>query len=233
MSDLDEAVKLGLEDPELFINRANVWHSLGNDEHALSEVNRAIEAAPENALAFNNRALIWASLGNLDESLSDANEAIRLDPEYADAFNNRGVTRVKRGEFEAAVDDYDRAIKLNPEFRPGVRQPRLCGEATRSRMLRRSQDYRHAVELAPESPQAFNDAAWLVATCPDKEIRDGAGRPVCEIRLRADGTTRTASSSTRWRPPMRPKGSFPKRSRHSSRPSRYCPRRPRPEHASD
>lgn len=172
MKDLDQAVQLGLRSPAMFINRAIVWHSLGNDQNALSDINQAIEADPKNALAFNNRSLIHASLGDLDESLTDATAAIRLDPDSADALNNRGVTNVKRGEYAAAIKDYTAAVRLNDSFVEAYANRGFAAKKLGNYKAALA-DYGRAMKLSPQSPQAYNDAAWLLATCPDEEIRNG------------------------------------------------------------
>ena len=34
-------------------------------------------------------------------------------------------------------------------------------------------DYETAIQLAPEDPEAYNERAWIWATCPDEALRDG------------------------------------------------------------
>ena len=172
IKDLDEAVRLGLKSPAIFINRANVWHSLGNDRNALADVNQAIDAAPENALAHNNRGLIWASLKDYDKALADQNRAVKLDPTNAEFFNNRGVTKVKLGQLSAALKDYTQAIAINESFAEAYANRGFASKKL-GKYREALADYRQAVKLAPQSPQAFNDAAWLVATCPDQTLHDG------------------------------------------------------------
>ena len=185
IEDFDEAIRLGLTSPSLFINRAGTLLKLNEDRRAMEQIDQAIQIAPENPLAYNTRCQIWASMGNLRRALADATRAIRIDPNYAEAFNNRGVTKVKQQNFASALKDYSEAIHLFPEYVEAIAN-RGYAHKQLGDYRAALDDYRQAVTLAPRQPQAFNDAAWLIATCPEKSFRDGQraveyARHACEL----------------------------------------------------
>lgn len=171
LRDFDQALQRGLDSAALRINRSNAWLATENLENALSEIEEAIERDPGSALAYNNRALILAAQGEFKRALADASRAIRIDSEFADAYNNRGVTRARLGDYAAAIEDYDRAIQLNDRH---VEAHDNRGYAAKQlgRYREALSSYRQAVEIGPASAAAFNDAAWLVATCPEETVRD-------------------------------------------------------------
>ncbi len=191
VADLAEAIQLGLKSSAVFVNRGNALYKLGNLRGALDDYNRSIEIDETNALAYNNRALTWAAMENFDRAIQDATHAIRLDPTYAEAYNNRGVTHRKRGDLQKAIQDYTEAIHHFTSY----------GDAYANRGYARVQlgeyaealhDYYQAVTISPSSPQAFNDAAWLMATCEEEEFLNGErsveyARYACELTKYQNG----------------------------------------------
>lgn len=191
IADLSEAIRLGLKTSAVFVNRGNSLQAKGDFRAAMDDYNRAIEIDPENALAYHNRALVWAAIGNLDRAIEDSTHAIRIDPRFAEAYNNRGVTYRKQGDFQRAIREYTEAIHHFASY----------GDAYANRGFARAQlgeyadalqDYYQAVTISPGSPQAFNDAAWLMATCPEEEFRNGEraveyARYACELTKHQNG----------------------------------------------
>ncbi|MCA9109971.1 MAG: tetratricopeptide repeat protein [Planctomycetaceae bacterium] len=191
LEDFTEAIRLGLTTSSVFVNRGNAYYQLNDFRAAMDDYNRAIEIDVENSLAYNNRALVWAAMGNLDRAIEDTTHAIRLNPRYAEAYNNRGVTLRKQGDIDKAIRDYTEAIHHFESY----------GDAYANRGYARVQlgdyadalqDYYQAVTISPGSPQAFNDAAWLMATCPDEEFRNGEraveyAKYACELTKHQNG----------------------------------------------
>ena len=94
-----------------------------------------------------------------------------LRAQDADEFFKTGVRLHKQGDYEKAVAAYTAAIQLNP-----------TAKAYHKRGLARSMtgayeqavaDYRKALDIHPNCAPAYNDLAWLQATCPDEKYRDG------------------------------------------------------------
>ncbi len=191
VTDLSEAIRLGLKSSAVFVNRGNALYNLGKYEAALEDYNAAIQIDERNSLAYNNRALTWAAMNKLDNAIQDATHAIRLDPTSAEAYNNRGVSYRKQGDLQKAVWDYTEAIHHFTSFGDAFAN-RGYARVQLGEYAEALQDYYQAVTLAPGSPQAFNDAAWLMATCPDEQFRNGEraieyARYACEVTKHQNG----------------------------------------------
>ena len=96
--------------------------------------------------------------------LSDYNSSI--------FYAKRGIINEYLHEYDLAIRDYSRSIERNPQLygayiRRGVIYHNL-GEFQKA-----IQDFEKAIELRPNNKQAFNNLAWLLATCKDIQYRDG------------------------------------------------------------
>lgn len=181
----DAALRMGLSEASVFVNRGNARQRAGDYAKAIAEFTHAIKLDPTSAAAFNNRASARVELRQIDLALADAQEAIRLDPKYAEAYNNKGVVHRIRGEADEALAAYTKCIEVAPWYtnayaNRGYMQKRLKNYTAALT------DYRLAIKVNPRFAGALNDLAWLRATCPDESIRDAGeavelARKACEL----------------------------------------------------
>ena len=171
IDDLTESLRIQ-PNPAVRNDRGNVWFKTGDFERALADYTAAIEASKEYSVAYNNRSTVLARLGRFEEALSDLDAALKVDPKYAEAWNNRGTIRNDRGEHDKAVTDFSEAIRLAPDYAVAYhnRAHALQGRGDYADAVR---DYETALKLDPQSVIVRNDLAWLLATCPEDEFRDG------------------------------------------------------------
>ena len=172
MISYDEAMKLGLSTPALFINRGNARQRAGDFEKAAAEFTEAIRLDEKSARAFNNRAFVEVELGFLDAALADVNQAIELDPKYAEALNNRGVIYRTRGDFRKAIEDYSTALEIAPWYANAYANRGYANKKLKD-FEAAITDYKLALKVNPKFAGAMNDLAWLQATCTKDSVRDG------------------------------------------------------------
>ena len=140
-------------------------------EHALQDMTAAIELNPRNATWFSNRGVVWNDLEDYDRSIADHTEALRLNPAYAIGFNNRGLAWIKKGQFDNAVADFNEAIRLDRGYGRAYLH-RGNAWSKKHDFERALTDYNQALRIDPKDPNANNQLAWLLATCPKDTIRD-------------------------------------------------------------
>jgi tetratricopeptide (TPR) repeat protein len=121
---------------------------------------------------YNNRGNLWRDQGTLDNAISDFNAAIRLDPANAAAYCNRGGALSDKKDFDQAIADFDAALKIDTNFATAYLGRGLVWESKHD-YGKALADFNAAVRLQPRSAPAQNTRAWLLATCPSAEIRDG------------------------------------------------------------
>jgi tetratricopeptide (TPR) repeat protein len=97
------------------------------------------------------------------------------------------------GRPEEAEKAQTRAVELDPT-NAGVRTRRGRFYQQLHRFDKAIADYSRAVELAPKAAWAFNELAWLLATCPEDKYRD-AGKAVALARK---ATELTPKDGTVW-----------------------------------
>jgi tetratricopeptide (TPR) repeat protein len=145
----------------------------GEHDKAIADHTEAIRLNPQSANAYIGRGLNWDSKGEHDKAIADYNEAIRLDPQSADAYNNRGLAWTKKGEYDKAIADYTEAIRLDPQDARAYNNRGVAWKR-KGNYHEAIANYIEAIRLDPDSPIRYSTLAWLLATCPDGQYRDGA-----------------------------------------------------------
>ncbi len=143
----------------------------GDTDAAIKSFGKTTELQPQFADAYFNRAELLSKLNDLNGAISDYNKAIELSPDDAGIRTSRGQLHARMENLEAALVDFQEAMRLLPE----------SGEAAglvadTCQRLARWKDaaiaYQRALELAPNHPKILQNAAWMMATCPDEYYRN-------------------------------------------------------------
>jgi tetratricopeptide (TPR) repeat protein len=109
-----------------------------------------------------------------DQAIADLTQAIAQDPSDKSAYEARGLCylRQKEKKYDLARADFDAIIRLDPR---NGRAFSLRGLTylRQYQYAQASADFEQSIALNPDDAQAYNSAAWLMATCPDSKIRNG------------------------------------------------------------
>jgi len=193
---------------------------LGNEAGGRDEYDKGINfycaalragLSPEKtAEVRNERGLLYTEKGAYEKAIGDFTEALRLDPDSTDALLDRGVAFHLKGDTAHAIEDYTGAISRTPEdtdayFKRGMA---YYGKGDHDKAVA---DYRKIAALnqkvidghaknagddadgdAADFLEAINNQAWLLATCPEDSVRNGA---------RAVEYARKACELSRWKDP--------------------------------
>ena len=87
-------------------------------------------------------------------------------------LRTRAQIYMNLGELDRALSDIDETIRLQPEFHWNY-QIRAQLHDKRGEFGRAIADYSEVIERNPELAVALNNRAWILATCPSAELRDG------------------------------------------------------------
>ena len=183
LRDYEEAINLNPRNAGAYVDRALVLARLGDLDGAMKDYGQAISANPRQWQAYFNRAGELRDAGKLREAVNDLDKVMELNPEFAGAYMNRGNIYGRQGELDKAIADYGAAL---------LRDANLADiHVARANIFLRKKDYRHAladlqtaVQMKIKTPErALNSLAWLRATCPEAEIRNG--EEAVELALKA------------------------------------------------
>lgn len=151
------------------------WREKKEYDKAIAEFSEAIRILPDNATAYLVRGGAYHSKKVYDKAIADFNEAIRLDPKNGHAYGSRGIAWNRKKEHDKAIADYGEAIRLSSES--GSKAFHVTNRAMawsdKKEYAKALADYTEARKLDPKYAMALNGFAWLLATCPDKKVRDG------------------------------------------------------------
>jgi tetratricopeptide (TPR) repeat protein len=170
IADYNKAIELDPQYAVAYHNRGNAY-ALQGDSRAMADYDRAIELDPT-ANAYGDRANAQREKRDYVKSLADSSESIRLNPRNAQAYFGRGFTYQATGEYDKALADYNRALELEANL-AGVYFNRGFVHDRKRDFVKAIADYEEAIRLDAKMAPAYNGAAWLLATCPRTENRDG------------------------------------------------------------
>jgi tetratricopeptide (TPR) repeat protein len=114
--------------------------------------------------------------GEVDAAFRDVNEVLRSDPKFFPAYLVRAEIYLTRGKAQLAVEDCSAGLKVEPQF-VDLAILRAIANSALHKYAESLKELDHVIALrSPRSSimsWAFNQRAWLRATCPDAAFRDG------------------------------------------------------------
>jgi len=143
----------------------------GDFENAIGSFSKTIELNPKFVEAFHNRGEIYFRQGSYQAAIEDFEKAIALDKKIADLFSGRGNARFALGQTEAALADYQSAMSLAPDSaKVATEFADTCQSL--GRWKEAAEAYQKAIKSDPNYVRALQNAAWMMATCPEDFYRD-------------------------------------------------------------
>lgn len=106
IEDLSQAISIDMGNPNYYVERASVFHRMGNLHGAMIDCSRAIEFDPFSAGAFNLRGLVLLDNEDYFLALNDFLHALRIDPHYVVAYYNTATTYEKMRRKKQALEYY-------------------------------------------------------------------------------------------------------------------------------
>jgi len=174
----DEAVKEAERAIELDAKSSDVHLDLAisirqyDVERSINEARRAIELGPENSLAYQFLMDCLLASRRYKEATELGREWLVIAPYNAVAHSPLGTAMAGTGDLISAANQLGYAMLLQPNMEQAHAQLREILVS----MLREPdglQRLRQIAATAPESPRMLDELAWLLATNPDPNARDG------------------------------------------------------------
>jgi tetratricopeptide (TPR) repeat protein len=172
LADLNTALKIEPRDVGSLMTRAAVRVTREEFDEALADAGRALELRPGLPQALLLRSEIAVAAGKYPQAISDLRQLLRRDPDNLRLKTQMAAVYLadqrprKAIELYSSVIDADdqqwRALRGRGDARLGIGDH--AGAVA---------DYQRALELAPEDSGLLNNLAWVLATSPDDNLRNG------------------------------------------------------------
>jgi tetratricopeptide (TPR) repeat protein len=189
---LDDAVthlNLALkQNPDYVVAHNNLGVALmkaGRTTDSVTQFAQAVRLDPDYFEAYGNLGIALMKLGRVAEAITQFARAVRLKPDDPSARSNLGIALMDANRPAEAAIQFSAALRLdsgdpNAEF--NLAEAFALERRTRDAVAH----YRAAIGLKPDFTEALNRLAWILATDPNPDLRDGAeavklAAKACEI----------------------------------------------------
>lgn len=172
LSDFEASIKLDDSRWKAYLNRGVSYAQQGRLKEAEADMSAAIRLNSDYANAWFNRGEIYYQLGDYPKAIADYRQALRLKPQDVGVFTALGHAYFVQKDYANAVSYYDRAVQLAPRSAEALAN-RGDAYQRRGQWDRAADDYLAALAIDDQLGRAYQSGAWLMATCPLEQFRDG------------------------------------------------------------
>ena len=177
--DLSGAVREFEEEIRLKPNMAKPYNNLGkafalqtNIIKAGEMFSNAVRLDPGFAQARRNLGTALLQQGRVEAGLAEMKAGAALEPQNVDAHQKVAEALINYGKASEATAYCEMVVKA----RPGDAHARyMLGEIwlAQKHYEEAIENFKEAMRLAPKAPPVMNALAWIYATCPKPELRNG------------------------------------------------------------
>ena len=138
---------------------------------AIPHFEQTLKYNPKNAGAHANLGRAFSMQHKYAEAEEHFQAALKLKPASADVQQSYAGALMEQGRVAEALPHLREAVRLEPRLELCLRLARLL-HATGNYSEAVAQ-YRAVLKREPDSVEALNNLAWMLATCPDASLRNG------------------------------------------------------------
>ena len=145
----------------------------GQTEAALAHCRQALEIQPNYAGAYESMGMILTERGDFGQAIRYLQAALRLQPNSAQAHYHLANALVGSDQIALAIAHYRRVLEIDPDHAKA--HCKLANAlADMGRWEEAIAHYEQTVHLDSQQAEAAGKFAWLLATCPNDKLRNGA-----------------------------------------------------------
>jgi Flp pilus assembly protein TadD len=172
VKEAERAVQLAPMDSAAHLNLA-ITATRTDMERAIAEARRAIELGPENSSAYQLLMKCLLDSGRYNEAAAFGPQWLAVSPFDVTTHSSVAVAMARTGDLPAAARQLGYVMMLQPNAEEALAQLHqiVLSLVKAPDGLQRVRDI---AANAPDSPRMLDELAWLLATYPDSNARDGA-----------------------------------------------------------
>ncbi len=184
LAEFREALRLRPTDSDAAYSLGNAYLEKGDPKSAIPYFQKAIEADRKNIAAHYNLAIALQRNDQFEEAISEFRETLALDPRKVDALNNLAITFLRSGRKQEAISEWQAALRIQPgnvEMHNNLAVALL----EQGQIAAAVREWRETLRLQPDRLGTEISLAWVLATSPESNVRDG--KSALELAQRASG----------------------------------------------
>lgn len=182
LADLDEAQRLDPGNPVVLLLRADIYRQMEEYDKALADVDRALRLRPGLEMGHRFRAAILADQGKYAEAIAELEALAAKAPNDFETLMQLAYLYTLDRKQQKSIEIFGDILRKDPKNAAALRgrADTYLGIGKHAEAIA---DYEQAVKLRPDDPGILNNFAWVLATSPRDELRNG--RRALEMAERA------------------------------------------------
>ncbi len=163
------------KNPTAWCAQANLGWILAQQhkyDDARAHLVKSLELKPDNAQAHCNLGRVLSLQGRFGDAESEFQAALKIKPKDADIRKSYASALAEQGRQAEAAAQLREALRIRPDTAARLQLATLLYQ------MRKFQEavaeYRQVLAAKPDEREALNNLAWLLATCSDQTVRNGA-----------------------------------------------------------
>ena len=162
------------KNPEAWCAHANLGWILASQQkygEAREHLEAALALKPDNAQAHCNLGRVLSLQGKFAEADGQFLAALRIKPKDTEIRASYASALAEQGRKEEAVKQLKELLELKPDTEARAQLATLLYQT--AKFGEAVAEYRKVLALKPDQPEALSNLAWLLATSPDRAVRNG------------------------------------------------------------
>jgi tetratricopeptide (TPR) repeat protein len=184
-AEYEAALKINPRSATAHNDLARLLQTEGRLDESVRHYLAALQFDSSLAQAHNNLGVLYLQKGQLADAVAQLREALRLNPGNVETEYNLALAFNQQQQWKEASEILQRIAPAQPK-NANVQYQYGLALAHQGKTREAMSQYAHAILLTPDFAEALNELAWIAATDPHPELRNGpqavemAGR-ACEL----------------------------------------------------
>jgi tetratricopeptide (TPR) repeat protein len=168
-----EAVRLAPLSLPAWFAYATALHKQNRLVQAEEAYHKTLELDPSLFAPRRYLGNVLFALGRTEEAESEFKKALELKPADGETMLALGLVEMQLGVIEKAEELFNQSLQIN-STNPIAHVQLAAIKQSRKDYQAAAQHLEKAVSADPNWAEALNNCSWLLATCPDAAVRNGA-----------------------------------------------------------
>jgi Flp pilus assembly protein TadD len=142
-------------------------------QEVLDACAQGLRVNPFNPQLHHMLATAAVETGDITNAIAHLEIALELKPKWPEARAQLALALASSGRLEQAAEQYEQATRDKPDD-PKLRYAFALTLGMQGRTAEAADQYRFLLNLQPDSVEALNNLAWILAASPTDSLRNGA-----------------------------------------------------------